>query len=61
MTKKETDVTLIALAEVYNAMQFDENLNAYVDGGRITISFTTEQMRLLRNSLKKQYLILKGK
>ena len=52
MTKKETDVTLIALAEVYNAMQFDENLNAYVDGGRITISFTSEQMQLLLAAIK---------
>ena len=52
MTKKEKEVSLIALAEVYNAMQYDENLNAYVDGGRITISFTSEQMQLLLAAIK---------
>ena len=52
MTKKEKEVSLIALAEVYNAMQYDASLDAYVDGGRITISFTSEQMQLLLAAIK---------
>ena len=44
LTAYETETITFILAEVYNAMQYDNITETYTDGGRITISLTGEQM-----------------
>jgi hypothetical protein len=44
LTTDELETIAMILSKVYNAMEYEEDLNAYVEGGRITLYLTGEQM-----------------
>ena len=44
LTREEIDTMKLILENVYDAMQEDEIMGTYTDGGRITLSLTGEQM-----------------
>lgn len=43
-TSDEIETIALILETVYDAMQEDETLGTYIDGGRIVLSLTGEQM-----------------
>jgi hypothetical protein len=44
LTADEVDTIAMILSKVYDAMVEDEITNTHTDGGRITLSLTSEQM-----------------
>ena len=53
LTKSEAQVVVVVLAEVIDAMSWDEPSQVYEEGGRVTIALTPEQMIFLASAAVK--------
>lgn len=49
----EKETALHILQSVYDAMEYEQDANMYVEGGRITLSLTGEQMYDLFEAIRK--------
>jgi hypothetical protein len=59
-TSYEIETMFVILTAVYSAMEEDETTQSYIDGGRITLSLTGEQMYDLFESTRKLYSYIKN-